>query len=150
MGASASELCYASAMKRVDPELTRRARELRNNSTKAERLLWLRLRQFRPRFTRQLVIEPYIVDLACREAKLAIELDGSQHAEATTAYDGRRTAFLESRGWAVLRLWNSQVEENSDGAAEFVLSRCAERPDGATHPQPLPSREGRLRRHRYG
>lgn len=131
-------------MKRVDPQLTRHARELRNNSTKAERLLWVRLRQYRPRFTRQLVIKPFIVDLACRQAKLAIELDGSQHAEAA-AYDNRRTAFLESQGLTVVRLWNNEVEENPDGAAEFVLARCAERLDGATHPQPLPSREGRKR-----
>ena len=131
-------------MRRIDPKLTENARALRNNSTKAERLLWVRLRRFRPRFTRQLVIEPYIVDLACREAKLAIELDGGQHAEVTAAYDRRRTAFLQKQGWAVLRLWNSEVEENPDGAAEFVLHHCAER-IGSTHPQPLPSREGRKR-----
>jgi very-short-patch-repair endonuclease len=136
-------------MKRLHEELTRRARELRNNSTKAERLLWVRLRQYRPRFTRQLPIGPYIVDLACREAKLAIEVDGGQHAEATAMYDVRRTAFLEEQGWAVLRFWNNEVEENPDSAAEFVLLRCSERLDGATHPRPLPSREGRVRRHRY-
>ncbi|WP_309660823.1 DUF559 domain-containing protein [Sphingomonas sp.] len=135
-------------MKRVDPELTRRARELRNNSTKAERLLWLRLRQYRPRFTRQLVVGPYIVDLACREAKLAVELDGSQHIDAAP-YDQRRTDFLETEGWAVLRLWNNAVIENPDGAAELVLVRCAERLGGATHPQPLPSREGRKRKSRF-
>jgi very-short-patch-repair endonuclease len=134
---------------RVDPELTRRARELRNNSTKAERLLWVRLRQYRPRFTRQLVIDRFIVDIACREAKLAIELDGGQHAETTAAYDGKRSAFLQTLGWDVLRIWNNEVEENPDSAAELVLRRCAERLNGATHPQPLPSREGRVRHHRY-
>ena len=135
-------------MRRIDPELTRRARELRNNSTNAERLLWLRLRQYRPRFTRQLVVDSYIVDLACREAKLAVEVDGGQHA-TTAAYDDRRTEFLMSQGWAVVRLWNNEVEGNPDGAAEFVLLRCAERLNGATHPQPLPNREGRVRRRRY-
>ncbi len=131
-------------MKRVAEELTRRARELRTNSTEAERLLWLRLRRYRPRFTRQLVVNPYIVDLACREARLAIELDGGQHAEAAD-YDNRRTSFLEEQGWVVVRLWNSEVAANSDAAGELILSRCAERLDGATHPQPLPSREGRKR-----
>jgi very-short-patch-repair endonuclease len=131
-------------MKRVPDHLTANARELRNNSTRAERLLWIRLRQYRPRFTRQLVVEPYILDLACRQAKLAIELDGSQHAEVVD-YDNRRTAYLEEAGWAVMRLWNNEVEENPDGAAEFVLARCQERLGGATHPQPLPSREGRVR-----
>ena len=135
-------------MWRVDPKLTRNARDLRSNSTKAERLLWLRLRRYRPRFTRQLVIGPYIVDLACRAAKLAVELDGGQHAQATVGYDKRRTEYLEAQGWAVVRLWNSEVEDNPDGAGEFVLGRCAERLGGATHPQPLPSREGRKRRPR--
>lgn len=135
-------------MWRVDPELTRRARELRNNGTKAERLLWLRLRQYRPRFTRQLVLKPYIVDLACREAKLVIELDGGQHS-VTTDYDPRRTAFLEDQGWSVLRLWNNEVEHDPDTAAEFVIARCAERLS-ATHPQPLPWREGRIRKSRFG
>jgi very-short-patch-repair endonuclease len=130
-------------MKRVAPRLTQNARNLRNNSTKAERLRGLRLRQYRPRFTRQLVIGPYIIDLACREARLAVELDGGQHADATAAYDLKRTAFLEGQGWAVVRIWNNEVEENPDGAAELVLLRCAERLDGATHPQPLPGREGR-------
>ena len=134
-------------MKRVPEYLTANARELRYNSTKAERLLWLRLRQYRPRFTRQLAIEPFIVDLACRQAKLAIELDGGQHADAVD-YDNKRTRFLESQGWAVVRLWNNEVEANPDGAAEFVLMKCSERLGGATHPQPLPSREGRIRRPR--
>ena len=148
VGASVSEVCYASGMKRVDPRMRQNARNLRNNSTKAERLLWLRLRQYRPRFTRQLVIGPYIVDLACREARLAIEVDGGQHATAV-ARDARRTAYLEEQGWSVVRLWNSEVVQNPDGAAEFVLLRCSERLGGATHPQPLPCREGRVRRRRY-
>ena len=131
-------------MHRVAPRLTQNARELRNNSTHAERLLWLRLRQYRPRFTRQLVIDPYIVDLACRQVRLAIELDGGQHAELTAHYDRRRTEFLQTLGWTVIRLWNSEVEQDPDGAAQFVLNHCAERL-GSTHPQPLPSREGRTR-----
>ena len=149
MGAGGSEVCYARLMRRIDPRLTQNARELRNNSTKAERLLWLRLRHYRPRFTRQPVIGNFIIDFACREARLAIEVDGGQHATATT-YDGRRTSFLEGQGWAVVRLWNSEVEANPDEAAEFILSKCAERLDGATHPQPLPSREGRMRKPRFG
>ena len=143
MGSERSEACYAGEMKRVDERLTANARALRNNATKAERLLWRRLSSYRPRFTRQLVVDPYIVDIACREAKLAIELDGSQHIEAD-AYDSRRTQFLEREGWIVIRLWNNDVTANPDGAAEHVLQRCAERL-GGTHPQPLPSREGRIR-----
>ena len=146
MGGERSEPCYAEAMKRVDEKLTNNARELRNNATEAERLLWLRLRVYRPRFTRQLAIGPYIIDIACREAKLAVELDGSQHIDAAV-YDQRRTDFLCGEGWLVIRLWNNEVIVNPDGAAEHILLRCAERL-GGTHPQPLPSREGRARRPR--
>ena len=130
-------------MKRVDEQVTANARDLRNNATKAERLLWRRLSIYRPRFTRQLA---YIVDLACREARVAIELDGSQHFEAAT-YDARRTHFLQQEGWSVIRLWNNDVLANPDGATEHIFPRCAERL-GSTHPQPLPSREGRTRRPR--
>ena len=133
-------------MKRVDEKLTANARSLRNHSTKAERLLWRTLSIYRPRFTRQLVVGRYIVDIACREARVAIELDGSQHFEAAT-YDARRTHFLEQEGWSVIRLWNNDVLANPDGAAEHILQRCAERL-GSTHPQPLPSREGSIRRPR--
>ena len=146
MGGERSEPCYVHEMKRVDELLTTNARDLRNNATKAERLLWRRLSAYRPRFTRQLVIGPYIVDFACREAKLAIELDGSQHIDAA-AYDERRTFYLEQERWRVVRLWNNEVIANPDGAAEQILLRCAERL-GGTHPQPLPSREGRIRRPR--
>jgi very-short-patch-repair endonuclease len=117
---------------------------LRNNATRAERRLWRLLSTCRPRFTRQHVVGSYILDLACREAKLAIEFDGSQHLEQT-AYDEARTAFLESLGWKVIRFWNSDVAENPEGVAEAILvelSNCLD----PTHPQPLPVfREGRRR-----
>ena len=134
------------AMRRIPPRLTTFARNLRNNGTTGERILWQKLSRYRPRFTRQLVVGPFIVDLACRQAKLAIELDGGQHTDAAE-YAARRTSYLKDHGWDVLRLWNNEVEANADGAAEMVLGRCADRL-GGTHPQPLPSREGRERRQR--
>ena len=120
--------------------MTANARLLRNAATAEERALWLRLCHLRPRFTRQLSIGSYIVDFACRSIKLAVELDGSQHLDAA-AYDERRTLFLESVGWRVLRYWNSEVRDNPDGVAEAIMAAVAahSRP---THPQPLPSREG--------
>lgn len=124
--------------------MTERARALRTGATEAERALWRLLSPYRPRFTRQLVVGTYIIDLACRSAKLAVELDGGQHAERTE-YDASRTAWLEAQGWRVLRLWNSDVLSNPEGAAEFVLAQAAECL-GGTHPQPLPSREGGSRR----
>jgi very-short-patch-repair endonuclease len=133
-------------MHRIPPILTERARQLRRDSTPAERKLWRLLSRYRPAFTRQLVVGNYIIDLACREAKLAIELDGSQHLDRHD-YDAARTEYLESIGWRVVRLWNSDVLANPIGAAEFVLDRAAECL-GGTHPQPLPSREGRARKPR--
>lgn len=126
--------------------MTERARQLRRDSTPAERKLWRILSRYRPAFTRQLVVENYIVDLAYRKAKLAIELDGSQHLDQQQ-YDEKRTAYLESMGWRVIRLWNFEVMTNPDGAAESLLAQAAECL-GGTHPQPLPSREGRIRKPR--
>jgi len=127
----------------IDPELTRRARELRNNPTPAERAVWHRIARYRPAFTRQLVMPPFIIDLACRKAKLGIEFDGGHHAEQVEA-DARRTAFLEGKGWRIIRLWNSDVLENPDGAVLHILAEAAECL-GGTHTRPLPSREGRSR-----
>lgn len=128
-------------MRRVPEHMTANARALRNGQTDAERMIWLRISRYRPRFTRQLVIGPYIVDLACRSVKRAIEFDGSQHLDAQ-AYDERRSLFLREQGWTVLRFWNGDVIENPDGVVEAILNRAAECL-GGTHPQPLPGREGR-------
>ena len=87
---------------RIDPELTRRARELRNSPTPTELVVWHRIARYRPAFTRQLVVPPFIIDLACRKARLGIEFDGSQHAEQVKA-DARRTAFLQIKGWRIIR-----------------------------------------------
>ena len=67
-----------------DPELTPLARSLRRDMTKEERRLWYCfLKNLRPRFLRQKVIDNYIVDFYCSEVKLVIELDGGQHYENT-------------------------------------------------------------------
>ena len=122
--------------------MTEKARALRSHATDAERALWRLLSPCRPRFTRQLVVGSYIVDIACRSAKLAIELDGAQHLDRA-AYDDARTEWLVGQGWRVIRLWNSDVLANPEGAAHYVLAEAAECL-GGTHPQPLPaSREGR-------
>ena len=130
-------------MHRVDPEMTRRARALRTHATAAERTLWRLLSRYRPKYTRQLVVGPFILDLACREARLAVEIDGGHHAD--NHRDAARTAWLEREGWSVVRFWNSDVSQNPTGVAEAILLKAAECLAG-THPQPLPSREGRIRR----
>ncbi|HEY2069062.1 MAG TPA: endonuclease domain-containing protein [Rhizomicrobium sp.] len=89
------------------------ARELRNNSTKTERLMWSILRREQVdglRFRRQQPIGPYIADFFCPTLKLIVELDGGQHYEPEAlAYDERRTHWLAERGYTVLRFPNADV-----------------------------------------
>ena len=129
--------------RRVEIEATERARALRSNATPEERKIWDLLSRYRPKFTRQLPIGPYVADFACRKAKLIVEIDGSQHAQSQR--DRLRDQWLQQQGWTVFRIWNSDVRENPRGATEAILARAAECL-GGTHPEPLPSREGRKRR----
>jgi len=132
--------------RRVEYARTQRARALRNNATRHERKLWGMISRLRPKFTRQFPIGPYTVDFACRQARLVVEVDGGQHAESES--DKRRDGFLNQEGWAVLRIWNNDLDENADGVFQAIVTRAAECL-GGTHPEPLPSREGRARRHRF-
>ncbi len=116
--------------KAYDPIPTQRSRALRNNATPAERKLWNALcnRQMcGVRFNRQVVITPFICDLVARSVKLVIELDGGQHGEAI-AYDEARTAFLEMKGYRVLRFWNNDVLENIEGVVSKIESVLKGRP----------------------
>ena len=143
MGARSAP-CYARAMsRRLEIGKTERARDLRSNATREEWRVWHLLSRYRPKFTRQLPIGPYIADFACRKAKLVVEIDGGQHADSHS--DRVRDEWLKRQGWSVLRVWNSDVRGNPEGVAEAILARAAESL-GGTHPQPLPSREGRKRR----
>jgi len=103
--------------------LTPFARELRKDSTDAERKLWALLRNrtlLGCKFRRQFPIDPYVADFACVEKRLIVELDGGQHVDAAPR-DAERTAFLESRGYAVLRFWNDDVLLRTDQVLEEVL-----------------------------
>jgi very-short-patch-repair endonuclease len=132
--------------RRVPFDHTQRARELRNGATGHERKLWRMISRLRPKFTRQLPIGAYVADYACRQAKLIVELDGGQHAESE--HDKRRDAFLAQEGWTILRVWNNELDENAEGVFQAIVDRAAECL-GGTHPQPLPSREGRMRRRKF-
>ncbi len=90
--------------------------------TDAERRLWreLRARGLGAKWRRQQPIGSYIADFVCQQARLIVEVDGGQHCESEA--DERRTAWLESVGYRVLRFWNNEVLENTDG----VLIRVAE------------------------
>jgi very-short-patch-repair endonuclease len=98
-----------------------------------EQRLWYALRLLKPlgmHFRRQAPVGRYFPDFVCHRSKLVVELDGSQHAEdATVQYDARRTAYLNSRGYHVLRFWNSDVLESPDGVVEIIVAAA-----GAPHP----------------
>ena len=111
---------------RQNPKLKDHARELRANSTDAEKALWQKIRgqQLGARFRRQHIIEPFIVDFYCVEVKLAIELDGGQHGEAKDKrYDEQRARYLESMGIFILRFWNNDVLRNIDGVMSAIAVR---------------------------
>ena len=100
------------------------ARELRRNQTKAERLLWSKLRNKQLtalKFRRQQPIGPYIVDFVSFERRLIIELDGGQHNEPEIGErDIVRTDYLTKQGYRVLRFWNNDVLSNIAGVAERI------------------------------
>jgi very-short-patch-repair endonuclease len=88
---------------------TQFARHLRRMMTHAEASLWYHLRNrtlMGCKFRRQHPMGPYIVDFACLEKKLVIELDGSQHGGAE---DASRTQNIEAMGYRVLRFWNNDT-----------------------------------------
>ncbi|MDB2414338.1 transcription-repair coupling factor [Rickettsiales bacterium] len=127
-----------------DNQLIENARNLRKNQTEVEKKLWSELRGRRfggYKFRRQHDIEKYIVDFVCLDKKLIIELDGGQHAEQKE-HDKKRTKFLESKGYRVIRFWNNQVIENLEGVLENIQSVLKNTPhqiSGNTpHPNPLP------------
>jgi very-short-patch-repair endonuclease len=102
--------------------LTEKARALRRRMTKEENKLWYQfLRLYRPRFHRQYVIANYIADFYCHEAKLVIELDGSQHyTPEEVEYDQKRTEFMQSQGLRVLRFSNLDVLRRFQNVCEAI------------------------------
>ena len=97
--------------------------------TKEERRLWYEyLRNYPYQFRRQVTFGKYILDFYCAAAKLAVELDGSQHYEADgQAYDARRTAYLNRLGIRVLRFSNLDVLNNLKGVCQAIDMAVAER-----------------------
>jgi very-short-patch-repair endonuclease len=105
-----------------------KARNLRQSSTEAEQKLWVLLRHRRLqgyRFRRQHPIGNFIADFACTRYSLIIEADGSQHAD--NDHDIKRTAWLESQGWRVIRFWNNDILGNTDIVLETILRALQDR-----------------------
>src|SRR5260221_12343271 len=94
-----------------------RARELRRDLSRAERICWELIRAHRMdgvKFRRQHPIDRYFADFACASKGLVIEIDGDHHADQVEA-DARRTALMESRGWRVVRFGANEVVQNPEG-----------------------------------
>jgi len=122
------------------PATTKQASALRRNTTPAENLLWQHLRKTQVpkyKFTRQYPIGPYIVDFCCRTACLVIELDGGGHATQQEA-DIARQQDLEDHGYRVIRFWNNEVFENTEGVL-FRIVEELERRSLTSNPHPSPS-----------
>ena len=98
------------------------ARQLRKNMTKEERRLWFDyLREYPRKFVRQKIVGRYILDFYCAQAKLAVEVDGSQHYEPAGAErDRERTRYLEGFGITVIRIPNNELMHNFRGACEYI------------------------------
>jgi very-short-patch-repair endonuclease len=117
-----------------------KSKQLRKCMTPEELHLWYLLqgrRFYGFKFRRQMPIGSYIVDFACFEARLIVELDGGQHQD-DYEYDLRRTAFLNASGWRVIRFWNNEFRTNEEGVLGAIL-------DGLNRlvPSPQPSPKGR-------
>ena len=114
--------------RRTTPKIFKRAKELRRDMTPTELKLHAHLRahrmggvQFRP----QHAIGNYIVDFCAPRRKLIIELDGSQHLEQEE-YDEERSAFLKSKGYRILRFWNSDVMNNTESVLTVIWDTLKE------------------------
>ena len=123
-------------------ETLAKAQRLRRQLTDAERKLWsvLRNRQLDgAKFRRQQPIGPFIADFVCQDRRLIVEADGGQHSG--NASDARRTAFLERKGYRVLRFWNNDILRNVNGVAQVIADALSTpHPAQAAPESPSPSR----------
>ena len=147
-------------MSGYSPLTLTRAKRLRRDMTDAERRLWAELRAdgLGGKWRRQQPIGRYIADFVCQSARLIVEVDGGQHSDSEA--DVRRTTWLESAGYRVLRFWNHDVLANVDGVLMRIAEALAAAPlqlrlasklaslrilslegRGAMHKSPLPLRE---------
>jgi very-short-patch-repair endonuclease len=117
-------------------DTVKKARTLRHDSTEAEIKLWRHLRDRQLggfKFRRQHPFPPYIADFFCEEKSLIVEIDGGQH---TPEADKARTKALEPQGLTILRFWNNEVLQNTEGVLLTILARLKD-------PSPRPSPDGR-------
>ena len=129
--------------RRINEKLGTLARAMRTNAGEPEKRLWAKLRasQTSFKFRRQAVIEPYIVDFLCPYVGIIIEIDGQEHAPEK---DSVRDAYLEEKGYRVVRFSNADVMTNLNGVVEMIISLAKSTPERRkiTHPNPSLGREG--------
>jgi very-short-patch-repair endonuclease len=114
--------------RKINRKKIERSKEFRRIMTKAERVMWCRLRAHRFRglhFRRQTVIGPYIVDFYCHCLRLVVEVDGDVH-ESQKGMDVDRDSFLKAMGLLVVRFPNSRVMSNIEGVLAELDVVCAE------------------------
>ncbi|WP_192355674.1 endonuclease domain-containing protein [Mesorhizobium mediterraneum] len=107
----------------VAPTKRRFARSMRREPTEAEDRLWHELRGRRLdriKFRRQVPVGKFIADFVCAEARLIVEIDGSQHADSN--YDRVRDAELKARGFRVLRFWNDDVLRDLNAVCDTIIA----------------------------
>jgi very-short-patch-repair endonuclease len=109
------------------PDAIGRARNLRRQMTKPERVLWRALREALPAYhwRKQVPLGPYFADFASHSAKLIIEIDGGQHA-IVMGRDAARTSFLGREGFRVIRFWNNDVLANTAGVIDRIAEALSE------------------------
>ena len=84
--------------------------------------------KIRPRFLRQRIIGNYIVDFCCPKLKLIIEVDGEQHyMPENEKYEDNRTAYLEQKGYKILRFYNSDINKLIKNIEYSIIDICKQR-----------------------
>jgi very-short-patch-repair endonuclease len=123
------------------------AKRLRANATNAEAMLWRHLRQLETKgthFRRQAPIGPYVADFACMAARLIIKIDGSHHGEDDTRKrDEKRSQWLETEGYRVIRFWNNDVTQHTEGVLDVIYAALY----GSRESEPAPLKHERSRTH---
>ncbi|MDG4884326.1 endonuclease domain-containing protein [Mesorhizobium sp. WSM4884] len=107
----------------VTPAKRSFARSMRREPTEAEDRLWQELRGRRLdkiKFKRQVPIGRFVADFLCAEARLIVEIDGSQHADSRR--DGERDTELKARGFRVLRFWNDDVLKDLEAVCDTIIA----------------------------
>lgn len=117
-------------MRKRPEQLIERSRQLRQDATWPERIVWSQLRASRLggfKFRRQHPILGHIADFACVRAKVVVEIDGDSHDESRRNADEPKDEVLAKYGWKVVRLTNTDIANNLDGSLRYVYEICQAR-----------------------